>query len=95
MSEELNFPVWLYRHPGGEAFLCKTKEHFDGMKDRALWKTTPWRNGMRCKCKECEEYKSMIAILEDEARVKDGIIANLEEELKTQSELLKSRKSKG
>ena len=95
MAEELTFPVWLYRHPGGDAFLCQTKEHYDGMRDRALYKTTPWRASMRCKCKECEEFKAMITILEDEARIKDGIIANLEEELKTQSELLKKKQPKG
>jgi len=95
MPEELTFPVWLYKHPGGEAFLCKTKEHYDGMKDRALWKTTPWRESMRCKCRDCEAYKITIAKNEDLLNVKDQIIANLEEELRAQAELLKKKQPKG
>ena len=50
----------------GDTFICPSEEFMNGIKDKDLWKDTPWTpEELNPKCKDCKNLKEMVILLEE------------------------------
>lgn len=82
------FPTWLYRRGDGVAAFFETADHFDNMKDKALWQETPWRPSKVKFCAECEKLRELVKNLESELAEKDKTIEGMRATVKIKRAVL-------
>lgn len=82
------FPTWLYRRGDGVAAFFETADHFDNMKDKALWQEAPWRPSKVKFCAECEKLRELVKNLESELAEKDKTIEGMRATVKIKRAVL-------